>query len=297
MATTTMATSTNTTTQSQQQPVMSLLEKYSNLYRCIDQAREDTAKHQQHIQDTQRQMQGLLEDRNHMQAQEHKAEDERQQLIDEVDQALQDVMGVEQEYTVARANHVKTKSTLEAVTRQSKDYRQHYLQASKAFRSSYKRLCVRGQQQRSSSLGSWNHPAQALGAYAVAVKRRDLQQVFQQQDDNDSSAGVDRDAVDDELAAVQVLVKAQEQATLQRKRNREVLQAKNKTLLEKASKRKYQRQQLQAQLDRIQQDVRDVLESQIQDLQQQTEECKTMATNFQNGKMRNEKGVAGTACG
>jgi chromosome segregation ATPase len=282
-ATTTMAAAAASPAKPPQQPVMSLLDKYSNLHRSIDQAREETADHRSQIQENQQLLEKLMEDRHRMEADEQKAQEQRQELAEETDQALKELIQIEQDYALEVSNKDQAKTHLEAATQRADAYRQIFLEATRDFRSACKRLCVRG-----GRLGMMHAP---LGAYAVVHQEPQLQTIFQDgasQPQNDGDHGGDHngdhDGDDHELEQALERLKDFEKTYLQAKEARDNISSKKEESLEKAGKRNTQRRQLQSQLDRIMQDVQDVKE-QNEVLQQQTKESREMASNFEKGEL------------
>jgi hypothetical protein len=247
---------------------LSLLEKYSNLHRSIDQARDDTATVQLQIRETHQQLEHLLEDRQRTLTETKTAHEERERLTTETELALT-VVVEQQDYYALRVstNYEQAKSQLESANARANEYRQTFLGRSRDFRSACKRLCVRV------------HPAMLLEAYALVKRRQELQACFQQQRQQESSD----EENDLEMMQAEEQVRVQETGHLQTQRAKEKLVAKKKALLEKKEKQMSQREQLQSQLDRIQQDVRDA-KTQIVDLEQETSESRATACNFQNGE-------------
>jgi chromosome segregation ATPase len=265
---------------------MSLLEKYSSIHRGIDQARDETASMRLKIEETQQQIERLKEERASMKDQTKIHGTERKTLESQTEQALVELMELEQTHSIVLAEHGQAKSKLDNVKRLAQEHRQAFLEDTRAFRSSCKRLCV-----RAGLLGLTHAP---LGAYRIVQQTRGKDAHLLQEDDDESSSstnlntgcgrGQDYDKKNDE-EMTQALLCYQNYQKSHRlaEQARDDTAAKKNGIVEKAENRKNRKAQLQAQLERIQKDVGQ-LESQIAMVGEQTAEAKDMGNNFENGE-------------
>jgi chromosome segregation ATPase len=239
----------------QQQPpvMMSLLEKYSKMDSQMDYVRQETAKVQLEIQQRQTKTQELFEEREQMKQLQERTLQQQLDLTNGAEMALQKIHQIAEERAQAESKREEAQARLDRMKQRSNDYRQQFLQASRTFRSQCKRLKMTGQ-----SLGMLNAP---LAAHAL-VNQPHLVQVFEEPD-NDHDGG-------DDLEYANALKKSQEleKSRVESKRERDEWQVKKDRLTERSNKRKTQQANLQAQLDRLLNDVQKI-QGQIQTVQAQ----------------------------
>ena len=258
-----------------QPAVISLLDKYSTLHSNIDKTREELAKHELEFQKAKERVNRLWKERERMTTETQHAAEEKEKYAFETSKALQDLTELEQDYIVAMSKRANAKNRLEATKVRADAYRQSFLEKSRDFRSTCKRLCVREEQ-----LGLENVSLQVYAKVkCLAVIDAELTETAEEEHRNN-----ERD--DKELKEAEERLQIREEAHSKARSAQEKLLAKKMILLETQKKRQSQKQQLQSQLIRIRKDFRYALR-QISDLQQQTKESQDLARNFENGENQN----------
>jgi chromosome segregation ATPase len=255
--------------QQQQQPVMSLLEKYSNIHRGIDQAREETDKMRLQIEQTNKGIEGLVQERESMQTETEASQQDQKKLEVETDKTLTSLVQLEQEHAVATSKKQQAKTKMQTAQQIVQDHRRTFLEESRNFRSSCKRLCV-----RAGLLGLKHAPLQAY----IVVKRLDhpiLQEVEDQRDDHEDDTA--------EMNEAKERLESSRESQRQTKQERDKFESRKRILQEKADTRQSRKLQLQSQLDRIQKDIGD-METQVSNLNEQTTEAREMASSYENGE-------------
>lgn len=247
---------------------MSLLEKYSNIHRGIDQAREETGKMRLQIEQTNEGIEGLLQERESMQTEKEAAQQDQKKLELETENSLASLVQLNQDHAVAASKKQQAKTKMQTAQQIVQDHRRTFLEASRNFRSSCKRVCV-----RAGLLGLKHAPLQAY----IVVKRLDHHQILEEEDPRDEHED------DAEMNEAKKRLESSQESERQTKQERNKSLSRKRTLQEKAETRKSRKLQLQSQLDRIQKDVGD-LETQVLNLKEQTAEAREMASSYENGK-------------
>ena len=251
----------------QQQPVMSLLEKYSNIHRGIDQAREETDKMRLQIEQTNQGIEGLLQERESMQTETEAAQQDQKKLEVEAESTLASLVQLEQDHAFATSKKQQAKTKMQTAQQIVQDHRRTFLETSRNFRSSCKRLCV-----RAGLLGLKHAPLQAY----IVVKNLD-HQVLEQEDQKDERED------DAEMKEANERLESSRDSRRQTKQERDKCVSRKRMLQEKAETRKSRKLQLQSQLDRIQKDIGE-FETQVSNLNEQTAEAREMASSYEHGK-------------
>jgi hypothetical protein len=159
-----------------QQPVLSLLEKYSNLHKGIEEAREETAACQTKIEEAEIRIAKLMEERQLMTVQERAATEQQRQLLKDTDKALQGSLKLENDYEETLSRKHKAKALLESARQRERQYRQTFLDSSRAFRESCRQLCVRGEIAGVKPLETYSRvkgQQELLGAFLQEAQERD----------------------------------------------------------------------------------------------------------------------------
>jgi chromosome segregation ATPase len=256
---------------------MSLLEKYSTIHQGIDQAREETTKVQEMIEQTQMEVDRLRQERASMEAAIQLAESECQALTGKTEQALSEVETLQSKKTLVTSELELSKRKLDAAKKMAHDYRHEFLRETRAFRAACKTLAVRAGLLRST-------PRAPLRAYAMVQathperggeRHLEMLEFAEQDDENDAEYDeILKGAIENLTAAQESLSKAEE--------DRECLTGKKTDLLEKAETRTNRKRQLHSQMTRIQADVEE-LEASIAAVQEEITEAKEMGANFEKG--------------
>lgn len=227
-----------------QPPVMmSLLDKYSNMDTKMDQVRQETAEVELEIQRRQTNTEELLEEREHMKTLQERTLQQQRDLTNEAEKAILKLHEVAEERAQAETKRDEAQARLDRIKKRSNEYREQFLHSSRTFRSQCKRRKMTSQ-----TLGV---PNEALAAYSY-VTWPQLVQAFEEPEDG-------RDA-SDELKYSQTKDKFREleKSHAESKRECDEWMAKKEGLAERANKRKTQKANLQAQLNRLLQDIRNI---------------------------------------
>jgi hypothetical protein len=303
-------------------PVVSLLEKYSNLSRGIDQARGEYAKRQLEIESIEGEIEKIVDnDRPTTDEGIETAILEKQTILLSLEDLMtKDLIEAEGAETLAKSNLDIVKSKEANAERAFEDDQRKFLVACKTFRDKVTNLSLRGE------CFGLTTPVAPLGAYAILRLRALSKNRFKVDgnDDDDDDDGADShenenendenfQLIDDSLLVAMNLIEDNNensknninndkededdeeiqdmlrQLREQKERNekcQKLLQdEKNKqsAMQEAQDKRESQKKDLQSQCERLQRDVHDV-KGQIENLNQQTKEAQSSATQFRNGK-------------
>jgi chromosome segregation ATPase len=270
----TMSASNNSTTHptsSAPAGAMALYEKYSALHSGIEEARQQISQCQQD-QDTLRdKIQRAREERVEMQQETERAKKETQDLHSQVQEALQENDATEQERltlmecTNARRNYQVTKQYIQ-------DQHQSYLESSRDFRQRCKRLRV-----TASAVGApmaTSHAFLALHAEDLSAEELEYLACPMEQQDEEQ--------LDEELEQA---LEEHERSKKTRDDARADLQRVRKLDQEsrgRAMNRRHKKEQLEAQLERLRNDVTD-LRLELSTIENETQEAKEYAQNFERG--------------
>lgn len=235
-----------------EQPVTSLLVKYSNMDRQFEQVRQEVNKVELEIQNRQKRINELLEERQEMKRIQGLTLEEQVRLTKEAENAMQELHQIEEETAQALAMKQDAQALLDRARQRSKDYRQQFLESSRVFRSQCKRFKLEG-----TISGLTNTNTRLLAAYAV-VKKTQLVEVFHEPEMVDE---------EDDLEYTEAfkLLKELEESHQQSKRERAESQSKIDSLVARADRQTKERGNLKSQLARLQEDARKIKE-QIQGL-------------------------------
>ena len=231
------------------QPVTSLLEKYSNMDRQFEQIREETKMVELEIQNGKIRIGALLEERQEMKALQERTLIEHVELTDNLESALPGLHQVEEEAADALSKKEQAQVLLDGANLRSKEYRQQFLQASKVFRTQCKRFKL----QKEVTGQSYN----PMAAYAV-VKQPHLIEVFHEPEVKDKK---DEKEYTKDLETLQALKESHDRA----RQEREDSQSRTDEIVARANRQKTEQANLQSQLDRLQEDSQRI-KQQIQDL-------------------------------
>jgi chromosome segregation ATPase len=250
----------------QHQPVMSLLEKYSNIHQGIDQAREETDKMRLQIEQTNQGIEGLLQERESIQTETEAGQQDQKRLEVETEKTLSSLVQLEQDHKSATSKKQEAKTKMQTAQQIVQDHRRTFLETSRNFRSSCKRLCA-----RAGLLGLKHAPLQAY----IVVKRLD-RQVLEEEDQRDEHED------DAEMKVAKERLESSRESQRQKTQERDKFVSRKRMFQKKADTRKSRKLQLQSQLDRIQKDIGD-LETQVSNINEQKEEAREMASSYENG--------------
>jgi hypothetical protein len=301
-------------------PVVSLLEKYSNLSRGIDQTRSEYAQRQLEIESIEGEIEKIID--NDRPATDEGIETailEKQTILLTLEDLMtKDLIDAEGSAMLAKSNLDFIKSKEANAVGAFEDDQRIFLVACKTFRDKVTNLSLRGE------CFGLTTPVAPLGAYAI-LRLRTLSKNRYKVDDDDDSGGNNHEnendndenfqLIDDSLLVAMNLIEdnsennsknnisnndkeeeddeeiqdmlrqLREQEERNEKYQKLLQDEKNKqsALQEAKDKRESQKKDLQSQYERLQRDVRDV-QGQIENLKRQTKEAQTSAIQFRNGK-------------
>jgi hypothetical protein len=307
----------NTSGQPQQaQPVLSLLEKYSSLHRGIDEARKEYARRQLEIESMEGEILRLVDvDRVAANEAIQTAIREKEALLQTLEHlTLTDLVEAQEAESQANSNLEFVRFKEEKAMRIAQDDENHFLSASKVFREKIRTLSLRGE------LFGLKTPVALLLVYKFLHSPEPSE--FKQMTDNmkerrNNAEGEDYDGDngnllladinllredendsidigdgknqnveqedDEEIQDVLEQLRLQNESNNKRQKILEETKRKYWRLMEAKQKREKQKKDLQSQCERLQKNACEV-ESQIENLDQQTREAIELTDRFRNGK-------------
>ncbi len=286
--------------QQQNQPVVSLLEKYSSLHRGIDEARKACSRRQLEIETIEGEIRRLVDvDRiANLQAIET-AISEKETLLQRLETiTMTDLVESQEAEFLAKSKHESIRFREEKAKRIGEDDYNQFLNASKAFREKIRTLCLRGE------LFGLKTPVALLSVHRALngpVSSTIDQMTNENGKSDETSADLffmntnslwednnirDRVGKPENDEEIQDLLK-QLHAQNETNQKHEMALVKKKdhhcSLLEANEKRAKQKKNLESQLERLQNDALDV-ESRIEKLTLQTREAVELTNRYRNGK-------------
>ena len=257
-----------TSSPAKQQPVLSLLDKYSNIHRGIEQAREESARIRSQVEDATLKIEGLQTERESLQCDIVTIESERRNLEDDKTKERSKLVQLERANALAALKNQQAKNELLQTRKLERHLRRNFIDESQEFRSSCKRQCV-----RAGLLGLKYAPLRAyLLARGMNKKFR-----FQVEDQADSLEGGEGQAFRS-LETAHKLESCRNSHAEIKNAFQEVVSSRGE-VSEKIEDCKNRKLQLQTQLDRIQRNISE-FESQIRALEHRTAEAKQNASKF-----------------
>ena len=272
---------------------MALLSKYTQIHHDIDETREETSRVRNKIDETHRKIKSLRQERETLEDGIESEKKKEKQISEETEVVLAQVETLRQKEVQLSSDIVSSKQKLEMTKQSINDYREAFIQESKEFRSSCKRLCTRvGILQMSSQT--------PLQSYAIVKQQQKQQQQQKQSDDDDGNVQrqyqeiisavtrsnnkimEEKDKNDETL--VEAIRKKEDAETLflNADKVRNELQVKKNVLEEKILKRNTRKCQLQSQLHRLQNEVNEI-QVNIAKLEEDTLHSREMGANFKKG--------------
>jgi predicted nucleic acid-binding Zn-ribbon protein len=284
--------------QQHHQPAVSLLEKYSNLYRNIDQVRDAYKSTTNRIRSTEQTIEELVEvDRVAMKEQTTKAVQERESILKSLEEKMDKLVTIREEESKAKLSRDLTKQKIEDAKKSSLTRRQHFEESCKDFRRKIQNLTFQSQ-----CLGLTNLVVPScIQAFRPQDNENQAQQYKEHIDKmnatyftsvvttfaeltalNGGDDGVD-DHENQELQQALKQLHEYKNCIETSEKNLQQASEEKKYLLKEREKRHSQKQSLQSQYDRLQNDVQSI-RSQIDSFQQQSEEARAMTAVFKKGK-------------
>jgi chromosome segregation ATPase len=301
------------------QAVVSLLEKYSTLHRGIDEARQKQDDQMQAINDTEKAIEDIHIVRKEMEEQTIQTIQERYNLVQELEQTLSHLAQLQDEHSNVVSNRDLVRNNMESIVQRSKGYQMSFLKYCQDYRRTIHQLSI----QVSEMDGLLPHMA-SLAAYSIVHPTKvgtnadplidelrsqsitkSMAPVVDSQregkvvgDDNDSNKSnrlenneesvhknTVEDTEDDEMTeAWNRLEKLQNSRDMARK-NLEIYQKEVSEIQQIQLKKDLQQHNLQSQLEKLDKMVQD-LRSQLERVQQETDETNQMTLVFQTGKTK-----------
>ena len=250
----------------------SLLDKYMELQRGIDTAREETVKCDKKIEAVESRIVKLMGTREQMTVQTQAAKEEQKQLLQHADEALQESLKLEKDYEAAALQKHNAKALLDSARQRENQYRQSFVESSKAFRESCRQLCIQGE----------NAGIQGLEPYALAKDEPKLLAAFQVS----SQIPNDEDKYfANQMELLQRKLEEQTKAYEMDKKERDMLAARKAEILARDDTTNSQKSRLQAQLDKILNGIAN-LNMEISETREQTQEVQAMAATYEKGKVQ-----------
>ena len=253
-----------------------LLEKYTALNRCMDDARSENARIQSEKETIRQEIERLEQERVDMEAQTVQARDESSTLHKDVQDALVKCTELEKRHAQALLEKMEARRQLDLAKTLVEQQRQDFLEQSRDFRTTCKRMRL-----SASAVG------EDMATSKAFLKRHNVSVNWS---DNDGSEGGDAEL--QQVLSQHARWKAERDEA---ERALQDTQAREKLSAERASTRLERKNQLRAQLERVRRDNTEA-ENHLKDLDQQTREAREMAHNFEKGRLHIEYHVGSLLC-
>lgn len=243
---------------------INLLEKYTTLNRSMDDARRENAKIQAEMESIRLEIEKLQSQRVEMKAQTKQAQDETASLHTRVNDALDEYNKLEQRHSQALLNKTEACRQLQFTKSYIDSSRLDFLQQSRDFRTTCKRMRL-----SASAVGEESATSMAfLEHHHVTVDWT-----------NDTQDTTDNGDLEQAIQAHAQCKQERDEA----QRTLEAVRAREEAASIKSSSRESQKNKLLAQVERVRRETTDC-EHQLRDLDQQTKEAREMAHNYEKGK-------------
>ena len=264
----------------QPQPVASILDKFTKIHRGIEQAREETSKVRIAINEGRRNINRLQQERGSMEASTEREKTERLRIVEATEQVLSKIESLQRDKAELTSDVASSKRKLELTKQVASDYRQAFIQESREFQVSCKRLCTRASLLRMD-------PKTPLHAYAFS-KQHEEEGGGKEKAYQDIILDYERcnQEIEDKDEALTIAMRKNEDAQAlfsEADKAREELLSKKSSLKAKASIRETHKSQLQSQLLRIQKEVQE-LQVNIAKIEEETLQLRVMGANLKKGK-------------
>ena len=244
---------------------MALLEKYSALNRGMDESRRENSLTKSMMESVRQQIERLRVERQDLEAQTQVAREDTVDLHKDVQEALAKLRELEDKHAQALLEKMGAQWRVEFTKQYVDDQRQRFLETSRDFRTTCKRMRL---------------SASAVGDDTVISKAfLERHGGFYSDDESD---GTQKDA---ELEQLMEEHRRRKNARDEAVRVLHAVQVKEKDCLERSASRSERKGQLLAQLDRIHKENVD-LEQQLKSLDQQTREAREMSHNLEKGEFK-----------
>ncbi|VEU34484.1 unnamed protein product [Pseudo-nitzschia multistriata] len=291
-----------TGTKEQQQPVVSLLEKYSSLHRGIDEARKEYAEKQMEIESIEGKIHRLVSvDGPETEAATEKAIQERDDLLRTLEElTTKDLVDAQDREFRAQTKLALARSKEEKAIQAAQDDQTNFLLECKTFREKIRTLILRGE------LYDFKSRLAPIGAHIILGGNHTVFSGSQREDDtkngtgNDSSENFqllcdlllqeanknnDNYEEDEELQELLQQLRTQKEKTKKSRQAWEEATQKLSSAQQAMEKRENQKKDLQSQCERLEKDVFYV-QSQIDCLDRLTKEAHESAADFRNDMER-----------
>jgi predicted nuclease with TOPRIM domain len=240
---------------------INLLEKYTTLNRSMDDARRENAKIQAEMESIRLEIEKLQSQRVEMKAPTKQAQDETASLHTRVNDALDEYNKLEQRHSQALLNKTEACRQLQFTKSYIDSSRLDFLQQSRDFRTTCKRMRL-----SASAVGEESATSMAfLEHHHVTVDWT-----------NDTQDTTDNGDLEQAIQAHAQCKQERDEA----QRTLEAVRAREEAASIKSSSRESQKNKLLAQVERVRRETTDC-EHQLRDLDQQTKEAREMAHNYE----------------